>query len=96
MHATTLTRDEYLQFALQHGRHPEAEERPLATTCQHLGEQLRLQSCQTCSGNVRLKVFACAIHSECQLTPRVAGVRACEGCCDFTPLERSHAVTERA
>lgn len=50
--------------------------------CQHLGQPLRYESCPTCSGNVRLKVFACSVHGTCQLTQRLAGVHSCDGCRD--------------
>jgi len=45
--------------------------------CLHRGEVVRSERCSTCRGNVLVKVFACAIHGQCQLSGRVAGVKVC-------------------
>ena len=43
-------------------------ERCQAAKCIHRGaEHSRLERCETCCGNVRLKIFPCAIHGECSL-----------------------------
>lgn len=51
--------------------------------CRHRGQQLRLQRCSTCRGNVREKVFACSIHGECQPGNKLPGVKSCGGCADL-------------
>ena len=39
--------------------------------CEHRGEFLRLHDCKSCAGNVRIKVFGCAIHRECTIEKQV-------------------------
>jgi hypothetical protein len=49
--------------------------------CRHRGGVVRSERCSTCRGNVQVKVFACAIHGQCQLSGRVVGVKTCgPGC----------------
>lgn len=45
--------------------------------CLHRGELVRSERCSTCRGNVLVKVFACAVHGQCQFSGRVAGVKVC-------------------
>ena len=45
--------------------------------CLHRGEVARTEHCSTCRGNVLVKVFACAVHGQCQLSARVPGVKVC-------------------
>jgi hypothetical protein len=55
--------------------------------CVHLGEEVRRDPCPTCSGHVRVKVFSCAVHGECQAAAKLAGVKACQGCGEWQALE---------
>jgi hypothetical protein len=48
--------------------------------CIHRGPELRQEPCESCGAGVRIKVFACAIHGECQLDDKIAGLKACGGC----------------
>lgn len=58
--------------------------------------------CPTCTGNVSLKVFACAAHPEgCTLAKRVVGKACCDAAClerttenpeDFGPIGKRHLV----
>jgi len=64
----------------------ESLSQPQRGLCRHLGSEVRQQQCQSCSGNVRMRVFACDLHGECQPTPRLPGVRACNACSDFATL----------
>ncbi len=57
-------------------------ERPL---CRHMGPELRRQHCPTCRGHVELKIFACAVHQECGLSPNASGVHLCATCTDYEP-----------
>lgn len=52
--------------------------------CAHLGAERRRVQCQSCGGNVQVKVFACAVHGECTLSKDV-GVKVCP-CPDYKPL----------
>ena len=45
---------------------------------QHLGDELRREQCQTCQGNVQVKLFACAVFDECTLAKKLNGIAACE------------------
>lgn len=51
--------------------------------CVHLGNQLRTEQCPTCSGSVKVKVFACALHGECELANKLPDVKRCGSCGDF-------------
>lgn len=65
---------------------PEAASRvPLdqLLACIHRGPELRQELCPTCPNGVRIKIFACAIHRECQLDDKIPGVRSCGACADF-------------
>lgn len=49
--------------------------------CIHFGEATgREVLCPTCSGNVRLKTFGCAVHGECTPAKKAEGVACCQGC----------------
>jgi len=52
--------------------------------CVHRGAELRQEPCETCGGT-RIKIFACEIHSECQLDDKIAGVKFCGACAERTP-----------
>jgi hypothetical protein len=49
--------------------------------CRHLGEQRRLQECDSCKGPVQIKVLECAIHGECTIGKKLESI-ACCGTCD--------------
>ncbi len=49
--------------------------------CIHRGPELRQEPCETCGG-VRIKIFACAVHGECQLGDKIVGVKCCGACED--------------
>jgi len=52
--------------------------------CRHKGTEVRRQQWATCSGKVELKVFACAVHSECTAVKPADGVKGCcQGCPDY-------------
>jgi hypothetical protein len=64
-----------------------------AGQCVHLGEPTgRTVGCETCTGNISLKVLACAVHGECTVGKRVDGVACCSDrkagrCPDFAAAE---------
>ncbi len=46
--------------------------------CVHLDlEEIRKETCQTCRGNVAIKVYPCAEFGECTLGIPVEGVKGC-------------------
>lgn len=51
--------------------------------CDHLGAELRRQQCETCGGNVQVKVFACAARGQCTLAKPLDGIACCQGCTEF-------------
>lgn len=64
---------------------PEAASRiPLdqLLTCIHRGPELWQAPCDTCGGGVRIKVFACAIHGECQFEDKIVEIKCCGDCVD--------------
>lgn len=73
---------------------PEAASRlPLdqLLACIHRGPELRQEPCETCGGGVRIKVFACAIHGECQVDDRIRDLKSCSFCDDRALDGRSRA-----
>ena len=55
---------------------------PIPTDCLHRGEPLISLGCVPCGAGVRIKVFACNIHSRCQLSDKLPDVHSCIGCKD--------------
>jgi hypothetical protein len=53
--------------------------------CQHRGDELRREQCETCCGTVRIKVYDCAIHVECTIDQRLENVTGCNGCKEYSP-----------
>lgn len=54
--------------------------------CSHLGQPTGAKElCNTCTGRVELKVFACAVHGTCTVARRVPGQACCNGCKDYLP-----------
>ncbi len=51
--------------------------------CKRLGKTLREQTCPTCRGDVRLKVFWCEVHEECTLARELEGLACCCLCDDY-------------
>jgi hypothetical protein len=54
--------------------------------CQHLGDEVRRVPCQSCRGNVQVKVFGCEMHGECTLQP-VPSMQTCGTCSDYSPRQ---------
>jgi hypothetical protein len=50
--------------------------------CIHRGLELRQEPCPTCPVGTRIKIFACAIHRECQLDELIKDVQRCGVCAD--------------
>lgn len=58
--------------------------------CPHLGEKIRTENCESCNGNVMLKVLGCAVHGECCVGPKTVGqVRTCQKCPDHPSRTKS-------
>ena len=65
------------------------------TSCMHRGREIARVKCDSCQGNVMLKVFACDLHSACTLSRRLADklirpgdYMVCTGCPQATPAAR--------
>jgi hypothetical protein len=59
--------------------------------CAHLGDLVRKQKCETCSGTTFVKVFACNIHGECALGKQLSGLACCRGCGDYRARSEADA-----
>jgi hypothetical protein len=53
--------------------------------CIHRGPELRQEPCITCPSGTRIKIFACAIHGDCQLDDKIPGLKSCCVCAERTP-----------
>lgn len=53
--------------------------------CVHRGGATGERECQSCGGNVRLKVHACAIHGACTVGKHLDGLACCRECPDRAP-----------
>jgi hypothetical protein len=51
--------------------------------CRHQGAEVRQETCPSCRGHVRIKVFACQRHGECTSVRAVPGVACCLFCGDY-------------
>lgn len=69
----------------EHDETIEMRPREKGIQCLHLGEDTGERiKCGPCKGNVRVKVFACAVHSKCTLETKITKELACcEMCKDF-------------
>jgi len=66
--------------------HEPSAVRARSLPCIHLGEATgEAVLCQTCSGSVKIKTFACSIHGTCTMGKRVPDV---PGCCDSSCEQR--------
>lgn len=55
------------------------EEPPAVLPCEHFGEHLRNQVCETCCGEDKIKVFQCDVYGEATIQKKLPDV---DGCCD--------------
>ena len=56
--------------------------------CSYIGNQMRLQECDTCSGKVQIKLFGCAKYGECSIGKALSGIACCANCNEYEPQER--------
>lgn len=69
--------------ALASGKPPAAA--PPTPPCVHLGQPTgETIACQSCTGQVQIKLFTCAVHGSCSLAKPV-GRPCCAGCDSYTP-----------
>jgi hypothetical protein len=59
--------------------------------CLYRGDRKRLQTCETCSGKVQIKVFECSIHGECTPAKVLPGIQCCRGCGDYLAATQEYA-----
>lgn len=55
--------------------------------CASLGKQVRLEKCLSCTGSVKVKVFACGVFGECTLAKSIQGIANCQRCKSFKARE---------
>jgi hypothetical protein len=56
--------------------------------CIQRGPEVRQELRPTCPAGTRIKIFACAVHGECQLDDKIAGVKFCGECRDRCNLSQ--------
>jgi hypothetical protein len=54
-----------------------AKHRPKRGPCEHRGDLLGYQECETCRGTTKIKLFACALHGQCTLGRKLEGIACC-------------------
>lgn len=66
---------------------------PLKLDCPQRGPEIRREQCQSCGGNLGIKVHACELHGECTLASGVAfpGVQPCPRCPDLPARQAAAA-----
>jgi hypothetical protein len=58
---------------------------PQRTPCTHLGSPTgESVLCPSCRGSVKIKLMACAVHTDCTTAKKVADHECCVSCKDFT------------
>lgn len=55
---------------------------PIPLTCSHRGQVTRQIACNSCRGQVAVKVFACAVHGECTMLKKREELCGCQDCTD--------------
>lgn len=58
------------------------ENSEVQSRCIHRGPQVGEQTCESCGGHVRIKVFSCPKHQECTIGQEVPGAKCCASCDD--------------
>src|SRR5262245_46299650 len=90
IHPDSLTLDQLREFLA--GNPAAIDPAPAARTlpCVHRGAPTGEQAaCPSCSGQVRLKVFAGAVHGECTWARQLPrATRCCQTCGDYEPARR--------
>jgi len=67
----------------------------LVEKCKHLGDAVGTTvDCAGCTGTVKLKLYACAIHGECTLGKKLDGIACCAQCPDYAPSRRDAEVDD--
>lgn len=64
-----------------------AKEMVRSHPCINLGDELRRESCLTCKGSVRVKIFACSEHGEATVSKKFKGISVCSVCPQYHPAK---------
>ena len=75
-------------------RQPAAAIGKRTAPCQYRGSEQRTEQCETCQGNVRIKVFGCCKHVACTVAQPMPGLAICAACPDYVatvPLQPATA-----
>lgn len=53
--------------------------------CKYLNTQNkpRLKTCESCSGNVQIKIFQCRLYKECTIYKQIDNIQVCHNCKDY-------------
>jgi len=57
-----------------------------SVVCVHLGKVNKKIKCNSCEGNVRIKLFDCAIHKQCTLSKDIDDIACCKSCGDYISI----------
>ncbi len=68
--------------SLQASQHMQVISKP----CVHLGEYTGdRETCSTCPGDVRIKLYACEVHGKASLVKKVGDAACCATCSSYEP-----------
>lgn len=56
------------------------------SACQHFAAESRRAACETCAGQVQVKVFACGVYGECTLAKKIGSLACCAACERYEPV----------
>ena len=55
--------------------------------CRHRSEQIDEMLCESCQGQVRIKIFGCHLHDRCSLSLKLTEMPCCLSCQDYDPRQ---------
>ena len=82
MHRLCQTRPRFFDL-WERGIGPGQAQTARQSPCGHRGEQIDESLCESCQGQVRIKIFACRLHNRCSLSKLLTTVAGCLSCCDY-------------
>lgn len=61
----------------------------ISRPCVHLGDYTGdRETCGTCPGNVRIKLYACAVHGKASLVKKLGDTACCATCPSYDPKSK--------
>jgi hypothetical protein len=67
---------------------------PKLRPCTSRGASTRQQECESCAGQIKIKVFACNKHTECTIGKQLPGIACCASCVDCSTDKRDATSAE--